>query len=386
MSVVAASCMRRPPAPPEPRERSRSPLSRRLQGVLEAHLRNRRTHRGGIQAKKRTRAIHRHLLEILLEYIVRLLTLLDPGAAGRRQFVQREHQVRERLQFLEWGWPDSKQIVLPRLEEYLRENQEEEVSIDSVSEVETIVFSEPPSEGEPQEDTENPFGDPFLRQVFERARDQGGFVIPSQLPVDPGSFLGQRLGRDSRFRREGDPIPSSVAVPKEPEHPPSASVPKEPVHPSSASVPKEPAYPPPEVRPSVPSSAPKEPVYPPPKPRPRGPSPVELQTAKASASSSSSSSRPAIAKGVVIRPAVVKAAAVRPAVAKAAAIRPAVAKPKPKAKAIAIPGVGEEDERWDPEILRIGAEIYDRQGQLMRSLQPRIDQVPLHLNRLSSGA
>ena len=78
----------------------------------------------------------------------------------------------------------------------------------------------------------------------------------------------------------------------------------------------------------------------------------------------------------MIRPAVVKAAAVRPAVAKAAAIRPAVAKPKPKAKAIAIPGVGEEDERWDPEILRIGAEIYDRQGQLMRSLQPRIDQVP----------
>ena len=66
------------------------------------------------------------------------------------------------------GWPDSKRIVLPRLEEYLRENQEEEVSIDSVSEVETIVFSEPPSEGEPQEDTENPFGDPFLRQVFER--------------------------------------------------------------------------------------------------------------------------------------------------------------------------------------------------------------------------
>ena len=39
----------------------------------------------------------------------------------------------ERLQFLEWGWPESKRIVLPRLEEYLRENQEETVSIDSVS-------------------------------------------------------------------------------------------------------------------------------------------------------------------------------------------------------------------------------------------------------------
>ena len=101
MSVVAAWCMRRTPAPPVPRERSRSPLSRRLHGVLGAHERNRRTHRGGIQAKKRTRAIHRHLLEILLEYVVRLLALLDPRAVGRRQFEQRENQVRERLRFLE---------------------------------------------------------------------------------------------------------------------------------------------------------------------------------------------------------------------------------------------------------------------------------------------
>ena len=266
MSVVAALCMRRTPAPPEPRERSRSPLSRRLQGVLEAHERNRKSHRGGLQAKKRTRAIHRHLLEILLEYVVRLLALLDPGAVGRRQFEQRENQVRERLQFLERGWPGSKRIVLPRLEEYFRENQEEEVSIDSVSEVETIVFSEPPPEGDPQEDTENPFGDPFLRQVFERARDRGGFTIPAQLPIDPDSFLGQRLGRDSRFRREGDPIPSPVAVPKEPAYPPPAAAPKEQAHPSSASVPKETAHPPPKARPRVPS-------------------PVELQKPKASASS-----------------------------------------------------------------------------------------------------
>ena len=82
-------------------------------GVLEAHERNRKSHRGGLQAKKRTRAIHRHLLEILLEYVVPLLALLDPGAVGRRQFEQRENQVRERLQFLERGWPESKRIVLP---------------------------------------------------------------------------------------------------------------------------------------------------------------------------------------------------------------------------------------------------------------------------------
>lgn len=238
--------MRRTPAPPLPRERSRSPLSRRLQGVLEAHEKNKQKQRGGLSAKKRTRAIHRHLLEILLEYIVRLLTLLEPGAVGRRQFEQRENQVRDRLRFLERGWPDSKRIVLPRLEDYLRENQEEVVSIDSVSEVETIVFSEPRSDGEQQEDTENPFGDPFLRQVFERARDQGRFTaIPAYLRVDSGSFLGQRLGTDPRFRREGDPIPSPAAAPREP------------------------AYPPPKARPPLPKA------------RPRAPSPVELQTAKA---------------------------------------------------------------------------------------------------------
>ena len=43
------------------------------------------------------------MLEILLEYVVRLLALLDPGAVGRRQFEQRENQVRERLRFLEVG-------------------------------------------------------------------------------------------------------------------------------------------------------------------------------------------------------------------------------------------------------------------------------------------
>ena len=74
--------MRRTPAPPEPREHSRSRLSRRLQGVLGAHERNKRTHQSGVQAKKRTRAIHRHLLEILLEYIVRLLPLLEQGQLG----------------------------------------------------------------------------------------------------------------------------------------------------------------------------------------------------------------------------------------------------------------------------------------------------------------
>eukprot|EP00435_Cladocopium_sp_Y103_P034136 s3767_g8.t1 len=99
------------------------------------------------------------------------------------------------------------------------------------------------------------------------------------------------------------------------------------------------------------TAAPREPAHPPPpKARPRSSSPVELQTPKVSAASSSSSSRPAVAKAIAIRPAV--------------------------PKAIAISSVVDEGERWDPEILRIGAEIYDRQGQLIHSVQPRIDQIP----------
>ena len=136
--------MRRPPAPPRPRRRSRTPLFRRLEGVLQAHQRDRRTRRGGLQARKRTRAIHRHLLEILLEYIGRLLAFLDPRAPGRRQFERRAVQVRERLQFLEWGWPESKTIVLSRLSA-----ADDTVSVDSRSEVETLAISS--DESSPEE-------------------------------------------------------------------------------------------------------------------------------------------------------------------------------------------------------------------------------------------
>ena len=51
------------------------------------------------------------------------------------------------------------------------------------------------------------------------------------------------------------------------------------------------------------------------------------------------------------------------------------APPPPKAPPIA-PRVEQPVELWDPTILRIGAEIYDRQGQLIQAVQPRIDQVP----------
>ena len=81
-------------------------------------------------------AIHRHLLEILLEYIGRLLAFLDPWAPGRRQFERRADQARERLQFLERGWPESKRIVLPRLRA-----AEDAISVDSRSEVETLAIS-----------------------------------------------------------------------------------------------------------------------------------------------------------------------------------------------------------------------------------------------------
>ena len=73
-------------------------------------------------------------------------------------------------------------------------------------------------------------------------------------------------------------------------------------------------------------------------------------------SAASSSSRPTVAKA--------KTAAIRPTVPKAAA-------------AIAISRVEEPVERWDPTILRIGTEVYDRQGQVIRAVQPRVDQAPI---------
>ena len=103
---------------------------------VQAHERDQRTRRGGLQARKRTRAIHRHLLEILLEYIGRLLACLDPWTPRRRQFERRADQARERLQFLERSWPESKRIVLRRLRA-----AEDDISVDSRSEVETLAIS-----------------------------------------------------------------------------------------------------------------------------------------------------------------------------------------------------------------------------------------------------
>ena len=205
VSVVAAWCMRRTPAPPVPRERSRSPLSRRLQGVLgtEGHI-------GVVFRRRRERGQSIVIcLRSSLSTLFVSLHFLTQGQLGVDSLSRGKIKWGKGCGFLR-GWPDSKRIVLPRLEEYLRENQEEVVSIDRVSEVETIVFLEPPPEGDPPEDSENPFGDPFSRQVFERTR--GGFTVPAHFPVDPNSFLGQRLGRDLRFRREGDPIPHLLCL------------------------------------------------------------------------------------------------------------------------------------------------------------------------------
>eukprot|EP00435_Cladocopium_sp_Y103_P009321 s211_g2.t1 len=220
-----------------PRRRSRTPLFRRLEGVLQAHERDRKTRRGGLQAKNRTRAIHRHLLEILLEYTLCVF-----------------------LHFLIQG----------------------QLGVDSSS----------------REKTRFERGCGFWKGAGQRARglscqDSDCVKIKTKfrLTVDLRSRL---LSFRKTQRQLLQPLREKA--------------------------------------------------------RPCSPSPVELQTPKAFAASSSSSSRPAVAKAIAIRPAV--------------------------PKAIAISSVGEEDERWDPEILRIGAEIYDRQGQLIRSVQPRVDQIP----------
>ena len=83
---------RRPPEPPYPpsrvRSRSRSrdleSLHTRLQGVLAAHRRNTNTRRAGRrgQAGRRTRAIHRHILDCLVELLKSLLQITETRGEG----------------------------------------------------------------------------------------------------------------------------------------------------------------------------------------------------------------------------------------------------------------------------------------------------------------
>ena len=119
---------RRPPEPPYPpsrvRSRSRSrdleSLRTRLQGILAAHRRNTNTRRAGRrgQAGRRTRAIHRHILDCLVELLKGLLQITGLADPGRRQLEVRRDQAQNRLDWLNSpanNFPEDKFTVLPDL-------------------------------------------------------------------------------------------------------------------------------------------------------------------------------------------------------------------------------------------------------------------------------
>ena len=134
---------RRPVTPPRPRrERSRSPLTRQQEGLVHAFQRNVATRRGGRQARARTRGIHRGLLQVLHERILRVLEQLW-DRAQRRVYEDRLRQIEERQAFLERGYPENKHTVLPNIRDfYIVGGVEAPSDIESESLVETIVDSE----------------------------------------------------------------------------------------------------------------------------------------------------------------------------------------------------------------------------------------------------
>ena len=138
---------RRPVTPPRlRRERSRSPLTRQQEGLVHAFQRNVATRRGGRQARARTRGIHRGLLQVLHERILRVLEQLW-DRAQRQVHEDRLQQIEERQAFLERGYPEDKYTVLPNIRDfyigfYIGGGVDVPSDIESVSLVETIVDSE----------------------------------------------------------------------------------------------------------------------------------------------------------------------------------------------------------------------------------------------------
>ena len=106
--ILCGQRMRRqPPDPPRPRGRSRSPLDSRQEGLLDAHQRNIGTRRGGRQARGRTRGIHRGILQVLKERILRVIASQLPGPRVNILNL-RVSQIDQRLAFLKHNWAEDK--------------------------------------------------------------------------------------------------------------------------------------------------------------------------------------------------------------------------------------------------------------------------------------
>ena len=181
---------RRPPEPPYPpsrvRSRSRSrdleSLHTRLQGVLAAHRRNTNTRRAGRrgQAGRRTRAIHRHILDCLVELFKSLLQITGLADPGRRQLEVRRDQAQNRLDWLHSpanNFPEDKFTVLPDLREYLEQHHTwETVSVDSNSVNDPVELPPNISESESEEGTPYQRSDPILQRAVDRLVKSGQVV------------------------------------------------------------------------------------------------------------------------------------------------------------------------------------------------------------------
>ena len=160
---------RRPPEPPHPPRRSRSPEARRTQELIEAHDRNVRQRRGGKAARRRTKSIHRGLLQALVTRLSQLLSII---VQGRSLYERRLRQAQDRLNWLgdPANFPTDKALVLPGARAEI-----EDISVESESVLETVYLE---SSGEEDveyiEDPDRPYGDnEQLNRIFRRLRDQG---------------------------------------------------------------------------------------------------------------------------------------------------------------------------------------------------------------------
>ena len=138
----------------------------RQASVLEAQDRNLRTRRGGRQGKARTRGIHRNILQVLKERILRLIAVL---ASGTRQTALhlRVRQVDERLHFLKNNWPEDKRSVLPGIRSWSAEIFGDPVSdAESESVCSTVTYHSNQTEEEEnlEEGEFRGSQDPVLRQ------------------------------------------------------------------------------------------------------------------------------------------------------------------------------------------------------------------------------
>lgn len=197
-----------PPAPSRSRSRSRDRFQARVAGVIAAHRRNLRCRRAGQkgQAARRTRAIHKHLLGILIEYLGQLLTGFTRRPPPSEVLVRRR-QAEVRLSYLENGnFPANKFEVLPGLREFVQHNPDWREQLGLVSEDLSDIESRSTNDtisvhsSEPEQEAENvnPFGDPVLRAAWERLQAKG----PEYIEQLRREVQGQSIpDLPERFRR-----------------------------------------------------------------------------------------------------------------------------------------------------------------------------------------